>query len=1170
MRLPIIRAIARAERRSVRRLVRYWVFSVLAVLISFVFYMQYAAMHGFGSHLSATIGAMGPRYLISGIGMGLMIIFLLGLVFLAFDIRSRDIRERMAEVLDAHPVTNAEFIMGRGLGLVLMAWFPVLFTLAFLQGFGILALTLGWPLGDLIEPYSVLDFMLFSLSMLALWCSIVMLVSVLIRNRLIVAVVCLSVLGLHFWGSFQLPAYMQPTLGLFAVAMASDLVPNLLADNSGLQRVSLWLMAIGFGTLAVALHPRQDAGKNTALVAGAGILAVGILTVVAQIMMATSAIDQRSQWAAAHEARSAEPRVDIERIGGTVAIEPGDTMALDIQVHVLAPGRLDNLLFTFNPGLQVDTVVVAGSEVSFTHADGLLDIALDAALQPGDQTTVELKAAGHPATDFGYLDSVIDVATSEASDANLALLGTENGMFASRYVALTPGIRWLPKAGTDVPGDDPRTHPNDFFELDLEVEVPDGWLVAGPGRRESVGTDGETVSFRFRPGAPLPEVGLMASVFERRALEVAGIEFELLVNPKHQRNVAFFSDVGEVLEERLTELLADAERMGLAYPYNGFSLVESPFNLRGYRGGWRMDTAQAMPGMVLLRETSLPTSRFENEFSDPEQFEESDGGIAGAKIEALTTFFENDLSGGNVFLGASRNFLLHQASASGEGAHAVDFVLEELVNLLLTDAIGDGEPTGGYFSAHLYDQQFGFVVGQIATEMATGGAESIAQAVMRASADRASVWDRALGTPLAELEPFEEPEESLNVLALKCRAIAYAIADGLGRERTAAVVSELLRRYKGGHFTASDLIAVGADVGADLESVIGDWLHEAALPGFVASSVSVDRLADDESGNPMYQTRVHVRNDEPTPGLMRLRYRVADMKSMKSDREVPWETTDPIRFAGNQSFEIGVITNIPLFELWLEPYLSLNRRVVQLTIPEVDSETTIDEEPFHGPRPSEWGISSDLYADILVDDLDPSFAVEDDENLDWQPSGIQFGFSTPKIHLDQGLPEFQPMFGNPVVWSRNRTPGAWGKYRHTAAVVRGGEGKRRAVFGADIPRAGRWRLSYHIPEVRGSNVNVSVGPGGATATRSRGKGPQQGTYDIKLIDGNGDDQAVEFDGTASESGWNDLGEFVLPAGETRVVVSDKSDGALKMLNMVIADAIRWRPLDTPQVGARGG
>ena len=77
---------------------------------------------------------------------------------------------------------------------------------------------------------------------------------------------------------------------------------------------------------------------------------------------------------------------------------------------------------------------------------------------------------------------------------------------------------------------------------------------------------------------------------------------------------------------------------------------------------------------------------------------------------------------------------------------------------------------------------------------------------------------------------------------------------------------------------------------------------------------------------------------------------------------------------------------------------------------------------------------------------------------------------------------------------------------------------------------------------------MSTSSGGSSAYFGR-----QGTYDIALESVRGS-RAVEFDASVGESGWNDLGEFELPAGEVRVKVTNSTSG-----RTVVADAIRWTP-----------
>ncbi len=1147
MRLAPILAIARAETRSVRRLARYWVFAFLAVLMAILVYLETAVIHALFSRISASIGLIGPRYWISAVGMYLLLFFLIGLVFLAYDVRARDERERMIEVLDSRPISNGEFLLGRCLALVFMSWLPVLLIAFLLQLFGLLSLWNGWTIGDLIEPYSLMGFLLQTLTSLTVWCVIIILLAMLVRHRLVVALVAVALIGLQFWALFQLPVYLQPIVSLFPTfEPASDLIPQVFDDGRGIHYVALWMLAAGILTMAIAVHPRPDGSSTSRRIAlGSGLLAVSAALLVYEYQVATAAIAQRSDWLAAHQQYRDAPRVDIVSIAGTVRIDPGRQLFLNLDMRVRGPDERESrdLIFTLNPGLVVESVITDGNEASFTHDSGLLVISPTAPLSGGTESMISMQASGLPDPAFGYLDTAFDWRAGSLMDSQIMMLGSDISFFTPQYVTLMPGNRWLPSAGSDVPLADSRTRPDDFFAIDLEVEIPNGWLVAGPGPRQVVDASTEDVRFRFQPAASVPAVGLFASRFERRVMNVAGVELELLLHPGHDRNLSFFADTTEALRERLEELLTRAANLDLPYPYECLTLVETPNRLRSYGGGWRMDTVQTLPGVMLVKESSFPTSRFEIEFQDPDEFADHDGGIGAAKLVTIERFFENDFSGGNLFTGVSRNFLRFQTGASGEGSLAINFVLDELVSQLLTDK-------RGYFSAHEFTRQSTVLVGQTVTDMLTGKTDSIAEAITSNATNRPSVWDRALGASLADLEPNDDPKQSLNVLALKGGAIARAILDDLGSEKTAQLLAGLLRRFKGRTFTWHDFQQVAAEKDIELESILGDWLHDSTLPGFLTSSVKVVRLMDDEHGNPRYQTRVHVRNDEAVPGLVRLHYTAGDLKNVVS------HYTEPYRVLGNQSVEIGLLSNTQPYEVWLQPYLSLNRRDIELLRPNWKGIKTaiyrkgtlgagfeqVIAAPFLGYQPSTWRPLQS--ADIVVDDLDPGFSVNTHRIIDGKIGGAVGELYGLQVDLDQGMPVFHQMFGPPEVWSRAEERTSWGKYRQTFALITSGEGSQRVTFAAALPASGNWRLAYHVPEVIGQQQR---GLGGEIY----GKG-SQGKYTLSLI-ADGESRSLEFDGAAAESGWNDLGEFYLSAGEVRLEVSDESTG-----RAVVADAIRWR------------
>jgi hypothetical protein len=103
-----ISAIAGAEMRLTRRLVRYWIFLGFSYLIALAAYSFYSYWHSPYSSYSATIGLYSPHFLISYVDAYYLLVYMIGTVFLAFDVRARDMRERMGEVLDSRLYSNLE------------------------------------------------------------------------------------------------------------------------------------------------------------------------------------------------------------------------------------------------------------------------------------------------------------------------------------------------------------------------------------------------------------------------------------------------------------------------------------------------------------------------------------------------------------------------------------------------------------------------------------------------------------------------------------------------------------------------------------------------------------------------------------------------------------------------------------------------------------------------------------------------------------------------------------------------------------------------------------------------------------------------------------------------------------------------------------------------------
>lgn len=1105
-------------------------FGVLAGGTTLAVCVYYASAHArFGSGSS---GRFGPRFLIGELGVYLIWLLLLGAVFMALDLRNTDRRARIAEALDARPVSNIAMVAGRVLGLVAAIALPVLGTAAVLQILGFAARATDFWMGDPIEPVSLASFVLLDVLIgLFAWCATVLLLSAALRNRLAVLVAAGALLALQLWAISTVPVYLLPAVSVVSstVGWASDIVVQFADLDRLLQRGAVLVLGIGICILAAASHPRGDGCRTRNVVLGVAIALAAIAGLGSVAVRGIETVEQRSDWLAVHReavAREGNTRPDIERITGTVRIDPGDLLRIDIDLHIRIGNQVpDPLVFSFNPGMRVLELRLR-NDAAYTHESGLLTVAAADHLSTGSTTVMSLRAEGIPDPDFGYLDSAVDWRMRPSTNL-IKYLGTEASVFHRSYVALTPAVHWLPASGANVDREDPSRREPDFFDLDLVVEVPDGWLVAGPGR--GPGDAAAPGRHRFRPNLAVQEAALFASDFERRAVQVRGIELELLISPQHLPNLDYYAEAGEAIEDFLAEWFADLDGMGLPYPEKTLSLVEVPLSLRTYRGGWRLDPVRA-PGTLLLREEGLPTWRpgYYDRFRT-----DDDRGTRIAR--RLVLYFLNDWNGGNAFQGLAGN-LLAATSPTGRGAVALDVVTRDLAHRVFDPTGPDGSL---WFTAHAFDTDAHF--GAPLWDAATGFASGTVAGLLRGRS-LPEVWDDAGRIPLVDVDGWDAPHRGFSLLSLRGRAMESVIIGTAGVTQTGALLGKLRRRYAGQSFTMEDFLALVGETRNDVADILDATLHQAGLPGFLASPAEVVRLSDDDAGKPRYQVKVHVRNGEPVAGWLQLaRY------------DMVWGEGDPVRVPGNSAVEIGRIYDTPPDQLWLIPYLSLNRWHIRLALADPEPPYSPGEEGFDGSRPSMWRPPS--VDGIVVDDLDPGFGWRSAPARPSRWSLIDRYRDWPDT-LDHGLPRYARQAG---AWIRFDVASAWGKYRRTIAWAGPGDGDYHVSFSAELP-PGRWRLDYHLPERRiperwpggvERTMYATVGSMAMTLVALESADRVSDTAETRIKE-----WTLDFDAALGETGWNKLGEFDLPGGEVRLEVSNRTNG-----HGVVADAIRWRRVE---------
>lgn len=1114
-----------ADFRSLRARAWVWVLWVFVPCAGIAVFVAHSTAHYARSRLSPT-GYVDPRYMIEGIGAIPLWLACAGVVFLALDLDRIDHRDRVPQAVYARPPANVQLVLGRVCALAGSAWISLLILAIGLQATGIASQLLDWPMGGPVGSAALTGFLIVeSMPAIILFTGLVLLLTTTGSRAL--ALAPLVALAVQIYVLFHAPAYLRPAVSIVGTlgGTASDFFPELASRDEIFRGVCSILIGAGLCVVAAAVHPRLDtAHPIRTLAAGLALVLAGVVGIGYLANRDAHAIAVRDAWAEAHGSVSDQPRADVERISAHVAVDAGERLTVEAALHLVLPARrpTTDLVLSLNPGMRIEEVQLNDRTASFRHELGLLTVMLEEKVGFED-ATLFVRSSGVPDPRFAYLDSVEDGQRASLADSHLHLLGTEASIFSTRYVALMPGVRWIPFPGPNYQTSIIAKQPvRDFFDLDLEVAVPSDWIAVGPGPPVEIDRQGRTHTYRFRPAVALTDFGIFASpLLERKSVSVNDSTFELFLNPEHQRNLDYIGPsvvehYFDTLEPETLDSLAD-----VFLPYGGLSIVEVPSTLRVYGGGWRLDSVLGLPGIVLLREHGLPTAKLASPWGDDDIF----------RTLYLGDYLDRDYSGGNLVASISRHLLYFRTSPIGDESIALDLLLELLAAKVFEQSCsctfgGDRR----IFSAHrfhspsLRQPMFSALMAR-----AMGNTSEIRAELERPVKSIASAWDIVERLPVSQIVTAVGPDDAIGALELKMRKMAELIIDTWGRQKLTSFLHILTNEYGGGSFSASELEAVAARLDAPLQSLVGNWLDGTTLPGFLVSPINVSRLSDGVQGKPLYQATVHVRNGELTPGHVKLIWHAHPDE---------YGEVGPFRVEGNTSVEIGFISVSPPKWVSLNPYLSLNRDKLRIETNQRGPIDTTEAKPFTGVRNSDWFPPQD---GIVVDDLDPGFRIvrasPNGHGVDLsrrsKPNGIDFDGGVPIYPLCCGMEE--------GTWQRDYEPWAWGKYRRTYVRASHGHGEEMAVFTVELPNAGAWRLDYHLPG------------------RYDWRKPEQalrhddlGLFTI-VLSSSGKDVEIAFDGSEAHQGWNDLGVYDLAAGTAQVRVSSTTDQLL-----AISDAVRFR------------
>ena len=1120
-------------------------------------------VNGPGAMLSITAQLFDVKYLTSTLGGPLVLVFSVLVVLLGCDCISRDRSVGIEESIHAHAVRNHELILGRTISVFVVSLCLFAICVAFLlvmqRIFRAVELTAGVSSLPSGLAYVFGD----AASILLFWTAFVVLVGTLVKNRLLVACIALGFVVFHYVVAQLAPIHFSGYIsgvGLLTPSMPSDLLESVGERIPTLvHRSAILLVAFGVVVMAVLCLSRRDQLKKLPVTCTAMLfVALGCFVLVGLLTRDSLREKERDTWIQVHRELAETPIADLLKVGGSIRIEPGHMLGLDLVLVLSAQEAtaLDELVLSFNPGMTISSLKAGPDEhtdYSFEH--GLLRLMLDKPLHPGEQIEIGIRASGKPDMRFAYLDEFVDLRNqSRATGFPVLALGHVAAIFDKSYVALMPAVRWLPVPGSNFGSSNEEWVNKDYFDVDLTVSVPQGWTIAAPHREIVRQSDSdEMVAYQVAPSMSVPNFALLASDFAKYSMQLESVEAEILLHQHHSSVLSWAAKYASGIDQLTSPWLSRSEEKGLSYPYQRFSLVEIPSTLRGYSGAWPLDSQLASPGVYMFREWSLPAARFEAFWKRYAAIVIETEQMPTMIMRYFQTFLDSDAFGAGFQAHLWRNFTNHQFHATGRGASALNLIVR-----LLTSTVVSGSSEGLMWS---YRPEFSALEvnnerlierlrSRTAPYVTSFGYDLFAYFMDQVFEGNSKGWE-ALSDPLVVSGEHSDPRFEWKLLNMKSFAVASMLNSVLGSEDTGRFLAALRTKFGGSDYTLEDVSQLADELDLPLLHCIETWITQSGLPGFIIDDLEVVEGIDQE-GAREYVITVLVRNDEPIPGIVTVRLQQA-WSQPPYWTMFPTNISETVFVDAHSKARVTLTSQTEPEYLQIQPFLSYNRHQWDVKLPR-----PVRNGSLAGENSAQLALDqSDQEQShrVVVDDLDLAFNVAKNSTASRKfRFGLLFGGGSRfQFDEDEGLPKYNVFSEDPRTWSRTNFSGAHGHYRRTSAVGIGSEDATWARFDAELDDSGTWNLQYHLPvdpRLAESHENMYMGYASTALSRAQPLG-RQGTYKIRILQG-GAEEAVSFDASVGTMGWNEIGSFEMAAGTVSVEVSSETDGSF-----VYADAVQW-------------
>ncbi len=1030
-------------------------------------------------------------------------------VFLASEFLKQDRKNDTIEVIYARSMTNAEYIIGKALGIMFVFFILNIIILVM----GIAASFLSGDASQGIIEYLYYP-LLISIPTLVYILGLSFFLMIITKNQAITFILLLGYIAVsvfylntRYYQVFDFIAYQVPMMNSTIVGFGDF---NEILIHRGIY-LFFGLSFIFFTISKLDRLPQSPRFTSLPIYLSVLFLLIGAFTTFKYIDNKKQVISFKKQMI--------ELNNTYLNYSGVV-VDSCEINLLHLGTQIEAKANLliknnhkqiiDTLIFSLNPSLKITSIEINNISLSSIRELHILKVVVPDGIDSNEKAHITINYEGAINENTCFLDQDLDEYKDNYS-FEIFRIKKRYSYLTQNFVLLTREALWYPISGVGYSSFSPVSYNPEFTNYSLTVSTDTNLSVISQGAMVA----SEPGVFQFTTDVPLPQISLLIGNYINYSINIDSIDYTIFTIAENDYYKEYFIDIKDSLSGIIRELKNEYEtQLGFEYPFKRFSLAEVPIQFALNKHVWSLASDAVQPEIIFYTEKGvvLEETDFKKRIQRTEKRMNRNKEDV-SPLELQSRIFKRFVRGNfmaphserYMYRGMDRNtlslfpnYITFVTSLNSKKWPALNLSLQAYLKERYSNPISSYR---WYFTDLSKSEK------------------------MNLELKQTSLADLAKLPPNPDNndEKFSLPE----LIQTKGEYLFAVLRAKYGDEEFNSLLDELVvsNRHKQICLLALDS-AMTDNFDESIINDVNNWYYSNNLPGFLIKDIETYKVLVDE--NTKYQIKFKVANPENTDGIITINIDLYDPNDQKRNTDDPPDFSKEIYIQAGSAKEVGFVfaTEPERMNIYTRISLNLPNNIIYDfgSFNETKKIAIFDNikscKPFNN-----------LFAkgEIIVDNEDSLFSYFHISKKSYLKSLIDSRKS--KRHGFSKIRYWDP----PSEWQKVLRSGFYGKYVRSAMYTRSDYEGRNAQWVAPINHSAYYDVYCHIEK-----INFSWKPNAKKADYNFSVFHEGGVEQINLTDGDMD------------NGWNYLGTYFITPSTAKVELINKSVGA-----MVFADAIKW-------------